>query len=227
MKNTKNLNILIIEDEKDIRESMAKAMEGFFNSIITAQHGDEGVKKFKKFNPDIVITDIAMPIMDGLEMTKIIKELSPQTPIIALSAFSDRDRLLKAIDVGIDKYVLKPIDMEELLSTIENIAKSKINTLNVVDLVNGYKFDQSKKVLIKDGLEISLTKKELSFLMLLINNEGNLVLHNNIKESVWGSESVSDAAVRTFIKRIRGKVGQDTIKNIPGLGYKVEIATKK
>lgn len=223
MESIKKLSALIVEDEQEIIDSMVKAMSSFLKQIFTAKHGDEAVKKFKKYNPDIIITDIAMPIMDGLDMTKEIKKLSPNTPIIALSAFSDKEKLLKAIDVGIDKYLLKPIDMDELISVIELIAKSKIDTLNIIELANGYKFDPSKKVLKHGDTEISLTKKELSFLILLINNAGNLVLHEDIKMGVWGTQNVSDAAIRTFIKRVRDKIGQNMVKNVPGLGYKIDF----
>ncbi|CZE47746.1 response regulator transcription factor [Campylobacter geochelonis] len=219
----KDLKILIVEDEKDIRESMAEAMRYVFSDVITAQNGDEGVKKFRKFNPNMVITDIAMPIMDGLDMTKNLKKISPNTPIIALSAFSDKDKLLKAIDVGIDKYLLKPIDMDELLVAIETLAKNKIDALGDIVLADGYVFSQVKKVLLKDNKEIALTKKELAFISLLINRLGTLVLHEDIKTNVWIGEKASDAAIRTFIKRVRDKVGADMIKNVPGLGYKIEV----
>ncbi|MBO7475854.1 MAG: response regulator transcription factor, partial [Campylobacter sp.] len=93
---------------------------------------------------------------------------------------------------------------------------------NLIEVGKNYTFSPTKKVLIKNGVEISLTKKELAFISLLINRLGTLVLHSDIKKNVWIGESVSDAAIRTFIKRVRDKVGSDFIKNIPGLGYKID-----
>lgn len=223
MSELKSLKIMIVEDEKSIRESMAEALEESFGEIITAQHGDEGVKKFKKYSPHIVVTDISMPIMDGLDMTKVIKDASSNTPIVVLSAFSEKEKLLKAIDVGVDKYLLKPIDMDELLTSITELAKRKINVLNDVEFGDGLKFNLATKVLHKDDKVIALTKKELSFIMLLVERIGTLVLHEDIKKHVWLGEHVNDTAIRTFVKRVRDKVGDDTIKNIPGLGYKIEI----
>lgn len=218
-----NLTILIVEDENEARKLMQDVMQGEFAKVVSAQNGDEGLKKFKKYNPDIVVTDIAMPISDGLDMAMQIKEISKDTPVVVLSAHSEKEKLLKAIDVGIDKYVIKPIDMDEFLTTLEIVAKSKIETTNIIEIANGYSFNKIKRVLIRDGVEIALTKKELAFISLLIKRLGTLVLHDEIKNVVWVGENVTEAAIRTFVKRVRDKVGSDFIKNIPGLGYKIDI----
>ncbi|HDX8139093.1 TPA: response regulator transcription factor, partial [Campylobacter fetus] len=218
----KSLTVLFVEDEDKIRTSMGSAMEGIFAKVILAGNGDEGLKKFKKFNPDVIVTDISMPIMDGLDMSKEIRDISKDTPIVILSAFSEKEKLLKAIEIGIDKYIIKPIDMEELFEAISVLAQDKISTTNIVEIGGGYSFNKTKRVLVRNQEEIALTKKELAFISILVKRLGTLVLHEEIKNSVWVGEKVSDAAIRTFIKRIRDKVGANLIKNIPGLGYKIE-----
>lgn len=218
----KSLTVLFVEDEDKIRTSMGSTMEGIFAKVILAGNGDEGLKKFKKFNPDVIVTDISMPIMDGLDMSKEIRDISKDTPIVILSAFSEKEKLLKAIEIGIDKYIIKPIDMEELFEAISVLAQDKISTTNIVEIGGGYSFNKTKRVLVRNQEEIALTKKELAFISILVKRLGTLVLHEEIKNSVWVGEKVSDAAIRTFIKRIRDKVGANLIKNIPGLGYKIE-----
>ncbi|WP_297575082.1 response regulator transcription factor [uncultured Campylobacter sp.] len=218
----KQLSILVVEDEKDTRELMVEALEGVFDKVIVAQNGDEGTKKFKKFNPNLVVTDITMPIVDGLDMAKAIREISPQTPIIMLSAYSDKKKLLKAIDVGVTKYLLKPIDIEEFLKAIEDIAVEKINSADHIKIRDGLYFSEVKKVLIENGKEVPLTKKELAFVSLLTSRIGVIVSMDDIRQNIWFGEKVTDAAIRTFIKRVRDKIGQDTIVNISGLGYKME-----
>ncbi len=215
------LTVLFVEDEKELRNALEGAIGDEFAKFIIARDGDDGLKKFKKFKPDIVITDILMPICDGLEMAREIKHISRETPIIVLSAFSEKERLLKAIDVGIDKYLIKPIDPDELMLTVNYIADELLSLDKVVELGSGYQFDKNRKVLVKEGNTISLTKKELLFISILVRNLGVFVLHEEIKKHVWTNKNVTDAAIRTFIKRVREKTGKEFIKNVPGLGYKI------
>ena len=221
MSNLGNLTVLFVEDEKELRDALKSAVSDEFEKFIVARDGDDGLKKYKKYKPDIVVTDILMPICDGLEMAQEIKKLSRETPIVVLSAFSEKKRLLKAIDIGIDKYLIKPIDPDELMETLKDIAKDLLLVDQIVELGNQYQFDKAKKVLIKDGNTIALTKKELLFISILVKNLGVFVLHEDIKKHVWTNKNVTDAAIRTFIKRIREKTGKEFIKNVPGLGYKI------
>ncbi|EKN7503613.1 response regulator transcription factor [Campylobacter jejuni] len=218
----KELIILVVEDEVKARESMINILSERFSKVIGAQNGDEGLKKFKKFKPDLVITDIAMPIMDGLDMAREIKEISDDVPIVVLSAYSEKERLLRSIDIGIDKYLIKPVDIEELFKVLDYLIGEKIEANMLVKISEEYQFNKTKRTLIYSG-EIVLTKKELAFISLLLKQPGALVLHEDIKKNVWIGEHVSDTAVRTFIKRVRDKVGEDFIKNVPSLGYKINI----
>ncbi|EOY4721343.1 butyrate response regulator transcription factor BumR [Campylobacter jejuni] len=219
----KELIILVVEDEVKARESMINILSERFSKVIGAQNGDEGLKKFKKFKPDLVITDIAMPIMDGLDMAREIKEISDDVPIVVFSAYSEKERLLRSIDIGIDKYLIKPVDIEELFKVLDYLIGEKIEANMLVKISEEYQFNKTKRTLIYSGGEIVLTKKELAFISLLLKQPGALVLHEDIKKNVWIGEHVSDTAVRTFIKRVRDKVGEDFIKNVPSLGYKINI----
>lgn len=219
----KELIILVVEDEIKTRESLINVLSERFSKVIGAQNGDEGLKKFKKFKPDLVITDIAMPIMDGLDMAREIKEISDDIPIVVLSAYSEKERLLRSIDIGIDKYLIKPVDIEELFKVLDYLIGEKIEANVLVKISEEYQFNKTKRTLIYNGEEIVLTKKELAFISLLLKQPGALVLHEDIKKNVWIGEHVSDTAVRTFIKRVRDKVGEDFIKNVPSLGYKINI----
>lgn len=223
MGNLTDLSVLFVEDERELREALESAISDEFGKFIVGRDGEDGLKKFKKYKPDIVITDIMMPIMDGLEMAQEIKKLSRETPIIILSAFSEKERLLKAIDVGIDKYIIKPIDPDELMSTIKFIARDQLSLNQIVELGDGYQFDKNRKVLVKDENTIPLTKKELLFVSVLVKNLGVFVLHEEIKKYVWTNSKVTDSAIRTFIKRVREKTSKEFIKNVPGLGYKVKV----
>ncbi|MBP9491011.1 MAG: response regulator transcription factor [Aliarcobacter sp.] len=220
-KNLKNLKILIVEDEKRLAQLLKDSISSSFFSVVIASNGEDGLKKFKSFKPDIIITDIMMPFCDGLEMTLQIKELDESIPIIVLSAHSDKEKLLKAIDLGINKYFIKPFDPEELLEHINKLAL-KLNKQKQSKLKEDFIFDNNSLSLYKNNTLISLTKREKELFYLLIKHKNQLVTTQDLKEKLWDSE-VNDEALRTFIKRVRIKTSKDLIENVSGQGYLISV----
>ena len=218
---SKNLKILIVEDEKRLAQLLKDSISGSFFSVVIASNGEDGLKKFKSFKPDIIITDIMMPFCDGLEMTLKIKELDEFIPIIVLSAHSDKEKLLKAIDLGINKYFIKPFDPEELLEHINKLAL-KLNKQKQSKLKEDFIFDNNSLSLYKNNTLISLTKREKELFYILIKHKNQLVTTQDIKEKLWDSE-VNDEALRTFIKRVRIKTSKDLIENVSGQGYLISV----
>lgn len=217
----KTLKILIVEDEKRIAQLLKDAISDSFFSVVIAKDGNEGLKKFKTYKPDIIITDIMMPFCDGLEMTQKIKEVDELIPIIVLSAHSEKEKLLKAIDLGINKYFIKPFDPEELIEHIIKIAP-KLNKQKQVNLKDGFIFDNNSMSLYKESILVTLTKREKEFLYLLIKNKNSIVSSDTIKESLW-DEEVNDERLRTFIKRLRLKTSKSIVENISAQGYLISI----
>ncbi len=214
----KELKILFVEDEVNISKLLKDALSDYFFSFTVASDGEEGLQKFKSVSPDIVITDIMMPNLDGLEMTKEIKEINEDTPIIVLSAFSDKDKLLKAIDIGITKYFIKPFDPEEVLEYLVFLAK-KINKNRIICLNESFSFDTNTNNLFEDEKLINITKREKKFISFLIENKNDITSSKSIKDKLWEEEDISDERLRTFIKRLRAKTAKELIKNIAGQGY--------
>lgn len=217
----KTLKILIVEDEKRLAQLLKDAIYDSFFSIVIAKDGNEGLKKFKTFKPDIIITDIMMPFCDGLEMTQKIKELDENIPIIVLSAHSDKEKLLKAIDLGINKYFIKPFDPEEVIEHINKIAP-KLRKQKQVILKDDFVFDNNSSTLYKNSSLVILTKREKEFFHLLIKHKNSLVTTEQIKSTLW-KEEVQDERLRTFIKRLRLKTSKDIIENISGQGYLISV----
>ena len=220
-KNLKNLKILIVEDEKRLAQLLKDSISNSFFSVVIASNGEDGLKKFKSFKPDIIITDIMMPFCDGLEMTLKIKELDESIPIIVLSAHSDKEKLLTAIDLGINKYFIKPFDPEELLEHINKLAL-KLNKQKQSKLKEDFIFDNNSLSLYKNNSLISLTKREKELFYLLIKHKNQLVTTKDLKENLWNDE-VNDEALRTFIKRVRIKTSKDLIENVSGQGYLISV----
>ena len=217
----KSLNILIVEDEKRLAQLLKEAIADSFFRVVIAKDGNEGLKKFKTFKPDIVITDIMMPFCDGLEMTEKIKELDENITIIILSAHSDKEKLLKAIDVGIKKDVIKPFDPDEVILQIKKIAPN-LNKKKQIVLKENFIFDNNSINLYKNDELITLTKREKEFFYLLIKYKNNLVTTEQIKQTLW-NEEVNDERVRTFIKRLRLKTSKEIIENVSGQGYLISV----
>ncbi|WP_323589858.1 EAL domain-containing response regulator [Aliarcobacter butzleri] len=135
----KNMSILYVEDEKDLREVTHEILKSFTKNQYIAENGQEGLELFKKYekNIDLIVTDINMPILNGLEMAKEIKNINPNIPIIITTAFSNKEYLLESIDIGIDKYVLKPIDIAKLLQAMsQSIIYYELKELFVDKLTN-------------------------------------------------------------------------------------------
>ena len=213
----KTLKILIVEDEDRLSKLLKDAIGEFFFSVIIARDGNEGLKKFKANKPDIVITDIMMPNCDGLEMTQSIKDIDELIPIIVLSAYSDKEKLLKAIDIGINKYFIKPFEADELIEHINKIAPN-LNKRRKIKLKNSYTFDNNSRSLYKNDKLVNLTKREKEFFYILLKHSNEVVDSQKIKDILW-DDPVSDERLRTFIKRLRLKTSKDIIENASGQGY--------
>ena len=218
----KELKILLVEDEEKLASLLKSAIGDSFYSFHISPNGEEGLEMFKTLSPDIVITDIMMPRMDGLEMSKEIRALNEDVPIIILSAFSETDKFLNAIDVGVVKYLIKPFDPDELLEYIRELSKKFESKL--IELVDGFTFNTTKNSLYKNSRYVSLSKNENKFIQLLMQSskDGDTTVDEEmIQKSLWKNEEVSSQRLRTFIRRFRAKTSKDLVLNIKGEGYKI------
>ena len=218
----KKLKVLLVEDEETLSSLLKNAIGDSFYSFFVANNGKEGVEKFIELSPDIIITDIMMPDMTGLEMAKEIKKIDSKVPVIILSAFSETENFLDAIDIGIIKYFIKPFDPDELLEYIESLEDIIGNKIIILD--SGFTYNKTKKSLYKDTRYVKLSKKENDFFELLMQNyeeDVRIVSDDVIKNSLWSDEEISDERLRTFIRRLRVKTSKNLVQNIKGQGYQI------
>lgn len=214
----KELKVLLVEDEENLARLLKEALGDNFYSFSIAKNGLEGLELYKKLKPDIIISDIMMPRLNGLDMAKEIRYEDTAIPIIMISAFSEKEKLLGAIDVGVTKYFIKPFDPDELLRYIISIS-SKFST-KMIELADDFVFNKTTNSLYKNDRFVPLSKNEVKFISLLLQHRDKTLSDEAIKESLW-KEEATDERLRTFIKRLRLKTSKDLIINIKGVGYQL------
>ncbi|MDA7779536.1 response regulator transcription factor, partial [Flavobacteriaceae bacterium] len=193
--------------------------------VKSASNGKECIKKAKLFLPQIILLDVMMPEMDGIEACSLLQKIPSlvNTRVIFLSARNEEYTQLSAFDAGADDYISKPVKPKILLKKITSIIK-RINAVNkdedIIKLDNII-IDRNKFLIIKNDVEIYLPKKEFELLFLLASQPGNVFTRDQIMNKVWGSEIiVGDRTIDVHIRKLREKIGDLCFKTIKGVGYK-------
>lgn len=223
MMEKKDLKVLIAEDDLIASQNLEEFLGDYFRDIIIANDGLEALKLYKEENPDIIITDIYMPKLDGLEFVKAIREENREIPVIVTTAFSTNEYLLRAVELGLLKYLIKPINEDELIQAL-NLCFEILNIedKNIYNIEKNITYDLLNQTLIKDNEVIKLRTKEILFLELLIRNKNRYVTYIEIENYVWKDMPMSADALKTLVKRLRAIIGNEHILNLSGTGYKIE-----
>ncbi|MDG1777135.1 MAG: response regulator transcription factor [Crocinitomicaceae bacterium] len=217
-------SILIIDDEADIREILGYNLkkEGF--EIHTASNGIEGIKIAEHTNPDLIVLDVMMPEMDGIEVCERLRgnEKTKHIKICFLTARSEDYSQIAGFDAGADDYVSKPIKPKVLISRIRAILRRSAEDLPPVANENKELIiDRDKYIVTKEDEKIHLPKKEFELLALLASKPEHVFDRDYILETVWGTGIiVGDRTIDVHIRRLREKIGNDYIKTVKGVGYK-------
>ncbi|AOT70981.1 response regulator [Geosporobacter ferrireducens] len=153
----KNLKVLYVEDEEEVMEQMSFFLKKRTGRLITAKNGKNGLEEFKLNRPDLIISDLKMPVMDGIAMAREIRKIS-DVPIIITTAFSEKDIILKAVDVGIEKYLVKPLDARELVTAMESIAVKIFRNRGELLEVRNKVFSKEEKLMIEDNIKNAIAK---------------------------------------------------------------------
>lgn len=225
MEKLKNIKILYIDDEDLIRSNAVEYLEFYCDNVYEAKDGLEGIEVYEKFKPDIIITDIKMPKLNGLEMVRQIRQKDKTTRIIVATAFLETSYLLDAIDLGLVKYLTKPITEDKLLPILKSCVLDVFEDKSIFFFENDISFDMLNKTLFKNEIQIMLTKKELMFLELLLKNSKRAVKYSELSNYVWNG-NMSEDAIRSIVKELRKKISKQTIKNVSGIGYQVQVLEK-
>lgn len=220
--------ILVIDDEQDVLDFISYNLKKEGYTIQTAPNGLEGVKMAREYQPDLILLDVMMPDMDGIEVCRQLRgdESFDRTMIAFLTARGEDYTQIAALDQGGDDFIVKPIRPSILKSRIQAlIRRSKRiegGDSQMVEL-GPLKLDREKYQLIKDGEVIEMAKKEFQILDLLMSYPGKVFSREEIFRKIWGGDIiVGERTIDVHIRRIREKIGGDYIKTLKGIGYKIE-----
>lgn len=218
-----DLTVLYAEDENAILQTVTEVLELYVNKVITANDGAEAIELYETYKPSILLLDINMPHKDGLSALKEIRQKDINIPVIIMTAHTEKEYLMNAVELYITKYLVKPFDKDALLDALNSCVELLQNKNDeVLYLNNEIKFNYTKQTIIKSDAEISLNKKERLLLNLLIENKNKVLPYESIEYHVW-EDPVSMDALKSLIKDLRKKTSKELIKNVSKIGYKLEL----
>ncbi len=228
MRKISNLTLLFVEDERDIRERYCQILAQKFDNIYQASNGEEAYTVFCNKRPNILIVDINMPKIDGLEFVKKIRTIDKNCKVIILTAHTKVEYLLKATELNLTKYLVKPVNRRELNEAIDlamcELGLFEVHNKKILNLKDGYIWNFTRKCLFLNNKEVMLTKKEKEILNNIFLNPSIELTYDALISSVW-DDYTSDHkdTLKTMVANLRKKLPKDTIQTVYGIGYLFSI----
>ena len=217
----KSLTILYAEDEIGIRENIADSLGYYVKEVFQASNGAEALEVYENKKPDIILSDIHMPILNGIEFVKKVRETNRTIPIVMITAHTDKKYLLEAVELHMEKYIIKPLELEALFEVLEKcVSLLDINKKVFLKVDEDYSFDYDKKELKYKNESIILNKKEMMFFEVLISNQNRITPYEELQDKVWQDDVMTDSALRSLVRNLRKKLPTDIIYNLSGTGYR-------
>jgi two-component system, OmpR family, response regulator VanR len=220
----KNLTILVVEDDSAVLNDMVQMLSIFFKEVVQASNGAEAFLLYQEKKPHIILTDVQMPISDGLSLVKQIRTADPVTPILLISSYSEHTVLMKALNSGVDGYIIKPLELNEILQTItESLRRSGIVKEKTVCFKKDILYNLSTKELSQDGLIIDLGVKEHALLSFFLHNRERTLTKIEIVDELWPLDEITDGALKSLLNRLRKKIGEEHIVNVKNIGWRLSL----
>ena len=218
----KTNTILVVEDELDLNAFLCEYMDLYFNKVYSATNGQQALELYNTHKPDVIFTDVNLPKLNGLDLAEIIRKEDKRTIIVVLSAFTDKEKLFKAIQLHLLSYLVKPIESHELEQAVLNI-KKQLASKEIVRLDTTSQFNLTTNQLFINNEEIKLTLHEKKFINLLLQNRGTCVSYNEISIHLEDINTFTKDAISSLVKRLRKKLQSNLVVNCFNEGYKIEL----
>lgn len=224
----KDIKILLVDDEQDILEIVGYNLTQEGYQVVTANNGKEAVAKAKKELPNLIIMDVMMPEMDGMEACENIRKIPELSNVIItfLTARNEDYSQVAGFDAGADDYIAKPIKPKLLVSKVKALLRRLKEDDNRSDtlLIGNIEINREEYKIVMEDKEIVLPRKEFELFYLLASKPGKVFKREEILDKVWGNEVVvGGRTIDVHIRKLREKIGEDLFKTIKGVGYKLEI----
>ena len=220
-KDFSSYNLLYVEDDDGVRNVNLRILKRMFNNVYEGINGEDGYEKYKEHQPDIIITDLKMPKLDGISLVKKIREEDSKVKIIITTAFTDEKNLIDAVELDIVRYVVKPLNQRNLIPALEK-AVSQMDDVDIIKIGEEIFLDIKNHILINKNKETQLARKEFMFLEILVKNRNRTVTYEEIENHIWYEEPMSIYSLRTLVGNVRKKHSlEKNIQNISGMGYKL------
>ncbi len=215
--------VLYAEDEDGIRKNVVEILELFFEKVVAVENGMSAMDEMMLNSYDVLIFDICMPHMDGLEAIKQIRLKNKKIPIIILSAHTEQSYLWRAVELKITKYLTKPYDKNTLINAFKEVALELVDNNLEIKLGLESIYNPCTKSAFYNSKEIKLSKSESRLLEYFIKRANESISFDDIYDYLWDFETPSKEAIKYLVKELRKKIGKESIKNIYGIGYMLEI----
>lgn len=221
------IKILLVDDEPDVLEFMSYSLKKEGYSVFTASNGKDAIKIAKQIDPKLIVLDVMMPEMDGMETCREFRSLEQfrNTIILFLTARDEDYSQITGFEVGADDYVTKPVKPRVFLSRLQALLRrGETETKKTSIRVGNIEIDEDKYLVYKDNDPLNLPRKEFQLLQLLMSKPGRVFTRDEIMNKVWGTETiVGDRTIDVHIRKLREKIGDDYFKTIKGVGYKFDL----
>ena len=214
------MKVLVLEDNELLLETLEDFLENEGFEIDLAKDGEEALRLSYKNSYNLYLLDIKVPLVDGIELLKELREYGDETPAIFITSSIDKESITKGYEAGCDEYIKKPFDLDELLMRIKAVLK-RVEPEESIKIDENFSYNIKRKRLLKNNQEIKINLKDSQLLELLLKNRGKVVTKEMIKDELWQNEElVSGGALRVYINNLKKIFGKNAIENIRGLGYR-------